>query len=569
MRNKLLYSIAFCSVIAGCGSLKKTKESPVAKVDKEYITKFHEGVRYKLRGEYEQAIQAFESCLAKNPNDDAAQYALSELYLQTKQTAKSTEAIQKAAKLDPKNQWYTEEIAYMYYQKENFAEAAKAFQKLTQKEPRNIDWLFAYAECLMRSNDASGAVKALDKLEDQTGMNPELTLEKFRLYRKIKQDDKAVNEITKALKDFPADPQLLANLVDYYFEKKQPEKAFEYLIKLAEADPSNGNAQMALAQYYDQKGDRKSSYGALKKAFESPEIPLDTKIKIVLSMYETQFKLDPEMLELSDILVDKYPVDAKVYAVKGDFLLKNEKNEEALIAFKKALEYDDSKYVIWEQVLIMEYQKQDFENLFNDSKKCLEMFPTIVNVHYFNGVAANQTKRFSEGLEVLTTGIDLIVNDKKIKAEFLAQIGESYFGLSKLKEAQESYDEAVKTNPDNILILNNYAYQLARTKTNLSLAETMILKVLKSYPKDSRYLDTYGWVLFNQGKYNEALGNFEDAYENNKTDKLIIEHLGDASFKTGKTAEAIEYWKKAKALGATNKNLDKKIEKKDYYDPLY
>ena len=55
----------------------------------------------------------------------------------------------------------------------------------------------------------------------------------------------------------------------------------------------------------------------------------------------------------------------------------------------------------------------------------------------------------------------------------------------------------------------------------------------------------------------------------NTNNKLIHEHLGDVSFKLNKIAEDVEYWKKAKELGASNKNLDQKIEKKIYYEPEY
>ncbi len=570
MIHKLLSVFAFSVLLSACGTLKKPNETKVfTKADYPYIVKFHEGVRLKQRGQFDEAIAAFEACQAMNPNDDAVLYALSELYLQTQQLSKSMEAIQKAAKIDPNNQWYMEELAYMQFQKGDYAEAAKQFQKLTEKEPRNVDWLFSYAESLMRSKDSQGAIKVLDKLEEQVGVNPQLSIEKFRLYRQVKQEDKAVNEITKALKTFPQDAQLLANLVDYYFEKNQSEKAYNYLIKLADADPANGNAQMALAQYYDQKGDRKSSYDALKRAFASDDIDIDKKMKILLSMFDSQSKVDPEMFELVDVLAIKYPENAKVYAIQGDFYLKNEQQKEALTAFQKALEYDNSRYAIWDQVLIMEYQNQDFERLYLDSKKCLELFPTLVNVYLLNGIAATQTKRYNEAIEALSTGQELIVSDLPMKAEFLAQKGDAYFGLKKYKEGKESYDESLRIMPDQVLALNNYAYHLALAKIDLDKAEEMIRKVLAKSPKDSRYLDTYGWVLFQKGKYAEARISFEEALEAKANDKLVNEHLGDVAIKLGKTAEALEYWKKAKELGATNKNLDKKIERKEYYEPLY
>jgi len=570
MINKLFSIFIILTVSASCGSLKKPTESAgFSKANYPYIEKFHEGVRLKQRGQSKEAIEAFEYCQNINPKDDAVQFALSQLYLQTQQMSKSMVAIQNASTLDPKNQWYLEEIAYMNFQNKNYAAAAKQFQKLTEKEPKNVNWLYSYAESLMKSNDVSGAIKVLDKLEDQVGQNPELTIEKFRLYRQIKQDEKGIAEINKALKANPKDVQLLANLVDYYFEKNQPGKAFDYLYLLSESDPTNGNAQLALAQYYDQKGDRASTYLALKKAFVCDDLKIDQKIKFLLSMYDSQSKLDPEMFELIAVLSTKYPEEAKVYAMAGDFYLKNENDSKALENFQKALEFDESRYAIWDQVLIMEYQIQDFKRLYKDSKRCLELFPTLVNVYLLHGISCTQTKKYQESIESLDLGIDLIVNDLPMKAEFLAQKGEAYFNLKNYKEGKINYEESLKLKPEQILTLNNYAYHLALAKMDLNNAEIMIQKVLVKYPSESRYLDTYGWILFQKGQFAVAKIKFTEAVNINANDKLIHEHLGDVSFKLNKIAEAVEYWKKAKELGAGNKNLDQKIEKKTYYEPEY
>lgn len=108
--TKKFFSILLVLVIStSCGSLKKPKASKgFSKADYPYIEKFHEGVRLKQRGQLQEAIAAFEYCQNINPNDDAVQFALSQLYLQTQQLSKSMVAIQNAARLDPNNQWYLE-----------------------------------------------------------------------------------------------------------------------------------------------------------------------------------------------------------------------------------------------------------------------------------------------------------------------------------------------------------------------------------------------------------------------------------------------------------------------------
>ena len=296
---------------------------------------------------------------------------------------------------------------------------------------------------------------------------------------------------------------------------------------------------------------------------------LDTKIKIILSMFECQYKMDPEMLELANILVDKYPADGRVYTVRGDFFLKEQKDAQALKDFRKALEFEKSKFAIWEQVLLMEYQNQDYTSLYADAKSCLEYFPTQAKVYLLFGVAANQLKKYDEALEKLALGEELIANDPVLKSEIQAQKGDALFALKRFPEGKTAYENALKLDPDNILYKNNYAYRLALANTDLDKAESLIKQVLEASPGESHFIDTYGFVLFQKGKYAEALEQFKQALVIKPDDKHIVEHLGDALFKTGNVSDALIAWKKAKELGSSNQKLNDKIEKKAYYDPVY
>jgi tetratricopeptide (TPR) repeat protein len=71
------------------------------------------------------------------------------------------------------------------------------------------------------------------------------------------------------------------------------------------------------------------------------------------------------------------------------------------------------------------------------------------------------------------------------------------------------------------------------------------------------------------GNFTQALNLFELAYTEDATDKLINEHLGDAYFFDGDIPKAVEMWERALKMGATNKNLPKKITNKKYYDPIF
>lgn len=570
MKNRLIIVLfLIISICSSCFSKRKASEQAFSAAEFPFIEAFHEGNRYKLRGQYDEAIASFEKCLTYKTDQDAVYYALSGLYLIKNQTQKSSEYIQKAADLDPKNKWYIQELAYMYFDQKNYPEAIRNFEKLLKLEPQNTEWLYGYAETLSKAGKTGDAIKALDRMESQLGIQPELSIQKFKLYLDSKQESKGVDELHKALQLYPQNTQLLGTLIDHYFRTRQESKAIALLEQLVSSDSENGKAHLALADIYRQQGKMKEALNELKKAFGSEAVDLDTKMKILISFQELNYKIEPEMYELVEMVVAMYPLEAKAHSIQGDYLNSAGKPEEALKAYKEALKYDKNQYPIWKQVLIMEYESNDFKALFEDSRSCLEFFPTIPTVYLLHGLAANQIRNYSAALETLLTGKELIVNDPALEAEMYGQIGEAYFGLLKIAEGKENFEKALKLDTKSLLLKNNYAYQLANTRTDLDLAEKLIESVLNEGGKSGQFMDTKGWVLFQKGNYKEAVKILEEAYHLQPADKYIVEHLGDAHAKNGNPNEALEYWHRALELGSENKVLKKKIEKREYHDPIY
>ena len=565
---RIVFSIVFIGLLFSCGT-SKNRTPEVKPINPAYIQAFHEAVRYKIRGQFDESIKAFEKCLTMRQDDDAVYYALSQLHLMKNEQDKSSEYILKAAKADPNNIWYSQELAYMYFETGNYTEAIKNFEKLVKYEPRNVEWLYGYAESLVRAGKTSDAIKAYNKMEDQIGKHPELSLQKFKLYLQIKQDDKAINEINEARKEFPQDPQLIAALVDYYFQKGKEDKAVEMLEELIKADPENGRAHLALADIYRQKGQQKKAYTFLIKAFACPDVTIDNKMQILINILDNSYKIDAEVLELVELTVAHHPFEAKAHSIRGDYMLRLERDDEALFFYREALKYDKSIYPIWNQVLIMLYQNGDYQGLYDDSKACLSYFSTQPQVYLLHGVAANQLKKYDDATDALKTGLDFLVNDKIIEAEFYGQLGEAYFGKKDLAKGKEHYDKALKLDPKSVLLKNNYAYRLALAKSDLDKAIGLLDFVQVSNDQSPHFLDTKGFVLFQMGKYPEAKNFFERAYKLNPKDKVIVEHMGDIYFKLGDKDLAVELWKEAKEKGSVNQVLDKKIEKKEYYDPIY
>ena len=66
-------------------------------------------------------------------------------------------------------------------------------------------------------------------------------------------------------------------------------------------------------------------------------------------------------------------------------------------------------------------------------------------------------------------------------------------------------------------------------------------------PKNVNNIDTYAWVLYQQGNYEQALKWQDEALKNGgDTNGTVLEHYGKILEKLGRTKEAKEYLQKAK-----------------------
>ena len=554
-----------------CGSSTKVLDEgnsgTVSSKDYPYIEKFYKALRLKVNGRLDEAAGLLNECLQVRQDDDAVYFALSQIELMRGNDELSANYIEKAAALDPKNTWYIQELAYMYFERGDFQSSVANFKKLIDIEPRNIDWLYGYAEALSKAGKYEEAVAALNKTEDRTGPHPELTLQKYRLYMGANKTVEGEAELLKGLEKFPSEPSIIANLVDHYFRTRQETKAIEMLEKLVEADPENGRARLALAEIYMRQNKIDASIREMVRAIPKTDADLDSKMKVLIALYDHVITVSPELVEGLRLLVETYPDAAKPYSIQGDFLLKAELDEEALVSYKKALEFDKNQYPIWNQVLIMEYQLGHFDDLYTDTKMCMEYFPTVSTVYLLNGVAANQTKHYSEAEESLNYGLELVGSDVAMKAEFYGQLGEAAFGNKRFSSANEYYKKALDLAPNSNLIRNNFAYKLAYYNRDLDLAQSMIDQVFKNGGDQPQYNDTHGMILLRKGEEDKAIEAFEKALSAMKEDKLILEHLGDAYAAKGDMQKAIKYWEEAKAAGSSDELLLKKIADKKYYAP--
>ncbi|EPB65948.1 tetratricopeptide repeat protein [Ancylostoma ceylanicum] len=426
-------------IFSSCGTKKSVQKDNSSKKGKQqervhsqadfpYIEAFHNGMRLKIKGDKEGAIEAFQKCLVMKQDDDAVYYALAQLYTEKEDLSQAIQMITKAHQIDPKNIWYTEELAILHYDTRQFEKAIPYFKKLVDHEPKNLSWLYGYGDCLLRTGKVDESI----------------------------QEKEALAELDAILIEFPKEPQIIATMVDHYFKKGNMDKGVEFLQKLVEADPSNGRAHLALGEIYRQKGKTNEAFKEYKAAFLCEDVDADTKMSLLISLQETPEARAPETMELVDMMVAEHPDDAKSYSIKGDYLMAKDDEQGALESYRKALEFEKKQFPIWHQDAIrldtesnllknnfayrLANAKTDLELALSLIDQAIERSPQQYNYYDTKGWIYFRMGKYEEALKEMNKAFELDETQHLI----VEHIGDVYAKMNQKDKAVEYWEKAVK-----------------------------------------------------------------------------------------------------------------------------
>jgi tetratricopeptide (TPR) repeat protein len=530
---------------------------------------YYEASKQKIIGNNDKAIDLYRKCLEQDPTDAAAMYELAGIYTNQGKVSDASPLAEKAAELDPANKWYKILLVDLYQAQGKYSEAGKIINQLIVAEPDNIEYYEDDALNYIYNSDYKNAVKSYDILEQKLGINEDISIQKEKIYIMMGKPDKAIEEIQKLSVAFPDEPRYLEMLAELYMTSGMYDQALEVYNQILKVDPDNPYINISLSDYYRKKGDRAKSLEYLKAGFANPNLDIDSKVSILLAYYsvnEIYNSYKDEAFELATILIQAHPEDPKAYSIYADFLVQDKRYEEARQAFRKVISIDSTKYLVWEQLLFVESELRDNNAMVDESKRALELFPEQPMLYLFAGVASFQLKDFESAAKYFKNGANFVVGDDKMLAQFYSYQGDTYFQLKDHEKSDEAYERVLKIEPDNVLVLNNYAYYLSLRNINLEKAEKMAEKAVELEPDNSSYQDTYGWVLFKLGKYEKAKEWIAKAIDSGEESAVVIEHYGDVLWKLDNRKEAVKYWEKAQKAGDGSEFLEKKVQDKTYYE---
>ena len=360
--------------------------------------------------------------------------------------------------------------------------------------------------------------ESIEILNKALGFNKNISDIKYNLgftYKLMGKNDEACDCFEYVISENPNDVLAYNHLGSIYATKKDYQKSISIYKRGLQVDPNHPILQYNLARSYVATNADLDAFKAFEAALRAKPSWKDAVKEY--SALLNKYSRTKESCEVIQKAINLYPTDGHLYYLLGKSFLVQTDYESAVKSFEKAISLDKTNPSYYEK-LIFAYERE---------------------------------KKYDEGLEVATKGIELFPNNIKImreKVHLLFSAKKLNTGASVLKNLSE-----LTTRDPHVKDLMGQYYICCDNKKNVALCFDKIRKLNPSY---QQYLYNAAYRYIQVEKYEEAvkcLKVFSASQQKNPLPLILLARIEE--FKNNYES-AIEILKKALSMNP-NLNLAK------------
>jgi tetratricopeptide (TPR) repeat protein len=522
----------------------------VSKLRDEKEKLMMEAKKLSFEGNIGQAVISYSKAIEIDPKCDACYYELANILIYMDKEQEAKENAEKAYNLDPDNPWFALLHARLCYHFKEYGKAQRLFKQILVHHSKKQDVWFGLASAYEEQKLYPEALGILDSMLIRFGENDDISYRIFNISMDIANYDRAISEIKKLADNYPGDPRFATLLADAYVENGNDDLAIETYDLAIATNESFSPALLGKAELFRKKGRFTDYFKTLQQYTGNRDISPEAKaeyLNLVLKIpsFANHFKSNIDTLFV--ILSAVHPVSMKLQLMRAHYFAATQRPELSISILGQLTDMDGENKEIWLQLLSIEYGLKMYGQLEESSQKAIISDPGYAMFYMYSALALWSQKKAKPAIEILEKGIAKARYDTMFMDNALSFLGDIYFSINKSKKAFAYYEKALKINPQNATVLNNYAYYLCLAKSkHLDKAHTMSSKAVELENNNPSFLDTYAYILFLQGKYAEAKKIFRKALAfGGDESAVVLDHYADTLDKLGERAIAEIYWSQA------------------------
>lgn len=352
-------------------------------------------------------------------------------------------------------------------------------------------------------------------------------------------------ELTKAFTEIEQTRELRADWVEamvlesQILTKQGKVVEADLVIRQAlEIEPGNSKLKMMQAQLMLGSGDIEGAEKAFRQIIK--ETPENHSALFSLGLLELQRGEQKEAKEKFERLVGVPGWSSQSSFYLGRIALMNKAFKEAVSWFDQVARdrfYLDAQMGAVQALAMVGQVTEARQRLVNLRDQLPEH---QVRLYLVEGEILREAGQYQEAFDLYSQAIEIKPDELRL---FYARslVAER---IDRLDVLEEDLLQVLAVNPDEVSALNALGYTLANRTERYEEAEKYLQKALELKPGDAAILDSYGWLQFKKGRFEEALVYLQRAYKLNQ-DAEIAAHLGEVLWAVGKKSQAKKIWQAA------------------------
>ena len=551
----LLLTAVFCGAFA-----RKTPQvvpSPQVPDSLRGFYLFTEGIKQAfIERDTAAARQSLERSVAADSTYGPAWYELAGLLLYS-DAPTALRYTERAFRTDTTDKWYLLQLGQAQILNDRYRDAIRTYNRLRETDAQNPDPYRVLAMLYDQEGQPFSAIAVLDSAEVRFGRLEFLSELKHRLLVGTRQYDRAVAEAQALIEAAPykADNHLL--LGELYARQKKDSLALAQFGEAYRIDSTSAAVLATYSEFYNERHNFPAALNYTRRLFTSDEMSLEDKLGYFdritgdRNFYSTYYL---QINDLATTLAMKYPHDPRVVKLYGDHLIASGQLDDALVYYKTHLDDLPPRIDYFNMVIDIESYKQRPDSVALYTNRAMKLFPENVDLYLRKGQTLSYAKRYDEALKFYKNSLRLTPSDS-LRGAVWGIIGETYHLMGQqtlqkesgaqhpkaslyesrkgpaaryMRKCYDAYDRSLALRYDNAMVLNNYAYFLSLEGRDLERALAMAGRAIVLEENNPTYLDTYAWVLYRLGRYDEAKKTMQQALslDRSKSPDLQL-HYGD------------------------------------------
>ena len=561
----VLYLLIGLILLGGCAPATRLPVEPVKEDQRPYISEidlpeakaYFAYAQFRLLiidNRWQEGIEALRRALAFDPDSELLRLSLAKAYLHTQQLEPGGEELEALLAVNPRHFDAWELLGELRSYQERYPEAVKAYRTVLAAQPANEALRLRLIAVYDQQNETQKAIAETNTL---LGLNPESLAGRLalaRLQRGNRQTDEAIKTYRDLLVRRPGQLQAILELGQLLEKEQQVNQAIDLYRESIRDNPELLAVYRQLARILILQERYDEALSLLREALrQSPDNQQILRRIGLLQLSQEDFVGGEATFRR---LLELEPDGAHSLFSLGMALIGQHRNEEALAVLERIEPGTELYPEALLQIAYLRRQEGDLEGAIGLLQGAVDSGDQPEDTYYYLAAFLGEAGRFAEAGRAVRRGLETYPDN----ANLHYQLGVIYERMDDRAQALEEMNRVLGVEPRHADALNFIAYHYAERGENLEQALEQARTALEQ-KKTSYIYDTFGWVLYRMGRFEEAQHNLAQAVALDGDDPLLNEHLGDILAALQRWAEAEKAYRRVLELNPEAEGVPEKLER--------